>query len=204
MRLSLRWQPATTAAAKAGDIVHNPLHRTGHQFETRQELELRQRQLLLDARRNLLPQPHQQDMHDTSSVGHASGGSNATEHDGWQSGVARENQTQFDKQTPREATAGQRGMEPATATTAADATATTADVESAGNDVFPATDGDDGHANPHNATATTATANAAADVGATWTAATATTAGIQRDARTVREHAAVWKPAHDVKWRDSE
>ena len=95
-------------------------------------------------------------------------------------------------------------MEPATATAAADATATTADVESAGNDAFPATDGDDGHANPRNAAATTATATAAADVRTTWTTATATPPGIQRDARRVRKHAAVRKPAHDVKWRGNE
>ena len=95
-------------------------------------------------------------------------------------------------------------MEPATATAAADATATTADVESAGNDAFPATDGDDGHANPRDAAATTATATAAADVGTTWTAATSATAGIQRAARRIRKHAPVRKPAYDVKWRGSE
>jgi hypothetical protein len=48
---------------------------------------------------------------------------------------------------------------------------------------------------------------ATADGRATWTTATATTTtttGVQRDAGTIRERAAVRKPAHDVIWRGNE
>ena len=97
-------------------------------------------------------------------------------------------------------------MEPTSETTTVDATATTADVEPAGNDAFPTTDGDDGDANLRDAAAAAATAIPTADGRATWTTATATTTttGVQRDAGTIRERAAVRKPAHDVIWRGNE
>ena len=92
-------------------------------------------------------------------------------------------------------------MESTAATTTANATATTANVESAGNDAFPTADGDDGDANIRVAAAATATTIPATDGRATWTTVTSTAAGVQRDAGTIRPHATVWEPTHDVKWR---
>ena len=137
-------------------------------------------------------------MHDTPSVGHASGRRDTSEHDGGQSSRAGKDETKPHEQAPGATAAGKRGMEPTSATTIAGAAATTADVEPTGNDAFPTTDGDDGNANLRDAAAAAATtAIPTADGHATWATATATT-GVQRDAGTIRERATVWKPAHDV------